>query len=115
MAVLGVAQPSVGVGSVALGAVNAAGGGDSFPNDGYTVLYVKNGSGGAITVTIDGVGAGPESAVAYNPDVAVSVAAGAERLIGPFTDKARFNDVNGRVNVSYSGVTSLTVAPVRVY
>jgi hypothetical protein len=93
-----------------------AGGGDSFPNDGYTCLLITNGSGAPITVTFaDGPGAvSPEGAVAFNADVAVAVPAGASRLVGPFTDKARFNDVNGRVVVTYSGITSLTVKAIRM-
>lgn len=35
-----------------LGAVAAAAGGDVFPNDGKTALYVKNASGASINVTI---------------------------------------------------------------
>lgn len=113
MAVLAVVQPTLA--SQLLGAVAAAGGGDSFANDGYTVLYVKNGGGSPITVTIDAPGGvSPEAAQAFNPDVQFTVAAGAERLIGPFVDKTRFNDANGRVGVTYSGVTSVTVSPIRV-
>jgi len=88
----------------------AAGGGDSFPNDGRTYLDVNNGSGGAITVTaavqqtVDG------KAVTGN---AVSVGAGARTKIGPFPPGI-YNDANGRVQLTYSGVTSLTVNPFRL-
>jgi len=84
-------------------------GGDSFPNNGHTVFVVDNGSGGAITVTFDDPNTpNPGNASQFNPDVAVSVPAGERRTIGPFPP-FRFNDANGRVKVSYSGVTSLTV------
>lgn len=91
----------------------AGAGGDSFPNDGATFLHVKNGGGGPITVTIDDVGsASPEAAAAFDPDPDVSVPAGEERMIGPFP-KDRFDATDGTgVNVSYSGVTSVTVAAV---
>lgn len=93
--------------------VAAAGGGDSFPNNGHVVFVVNNGSAGAITVTFDDPNTpNPGSASQFNPDVAVSVPAGARRTIGPFPP-FRFNDANGRVNVTYSGVTSLTVMPLR--
>lgn len=88
----------------------AAGGGDSFANDGRTYLDVNNGSGGSITVTfvtqqtIDGL------AVA---DLAVAVGAGVRTKVGPFPPSI-YNDANGRVQVTYSGVTSLTVNPFRV-
>lgn len=84
----------------------AAGGGDQFPNDGATILHVKNGSGGALTVTVDSK---TPSNYGTDVDVTVSVPAAGERMIGPFP-KARFDDVNGNVQVTYSGVTSLTVA-----
>lgn len=88
----------------------AAGGGDSFANDGRTYLDINNGSGGSITVTfvtqqtIDGL------AVA---DLAVAVGAGVRTKVGPFPPSI-YNDANGRVQVTYSGVTSLTVNPFRV-
>lgn len=102
------------VGGVADALVAAAGGGDSFDNNGLTLFVVNNASGGAITVTFDDPGSpAPPSAAAFNPDVAVSVPAGARRTFGPFKP-FRFNDANGRVNVTYSGVTSLTVMPLRI-
>lgn len=115
MAILTVIQPTLAGVSDAL--VSAAGGGDSFPNDGYTVFRVNNASGGALTVRFDAPGAlAPDQAASFDADVQVSVPAGASRIIGPFTDKARFNDANGRVNVTYpGGVTSLTVGAIRVY
>ena len=108
MAVLSVLEVSRAGVSGALTA--AAGGGDSFANDGRTYLDVNNGSGGSITVTfvtqqtIDGL------AVA---DLAVAVGAGARSKVGPFPPSI-YNDANGRVQVTYSGVTSLTVNPFRV-
>lgn len=100
---------TVTLAGVADNLVAAAGGGDSFPNNGHTVFVVNNGSGGAITVTFDDPNTpNPGNASQFNPDVAVSVPAGQRRTIGPFPP-FRFNDANGRVNVSYSGVTSLTV------
>lgn len=111
MAILTVAQTSLA--GVALGAVAAAGGGDSFPNDGATALYVKNGSGAPITVTADAPNADNFGVVDASHDSAVAVAAGAERLLGPYPP-GRFNDANGRVQLTYSGVTSLTVAPFRI-
>lgn len=92
----------------------AAGGGDSFDNNGQCILEVVNGGGGSITVTIDDPGSpSPAGATQFNPDVAVTVGAGASKLIGPFPP-FRFNDANGRVNVSYSGVTTVTVRVIRV-
>jgi len=94
--------------------VAAAGGGDSFPNNGNTVFVVNNASGGSITVTFDDPNSqNPGQASQFNPDVAVAVGAGLRRTIGPFPP-FRFNDVNGRVQVTYSGVTSLTVMALQI-
>ena len=91
--------------------VAAAGGGDTFANDGAKTMYlVDNASGGAITVTFDGTGTGPTSAVAFDDDVATSVGAGEQWHFGPFP-KDRFTSV---VSVTYSGVTSLTVAATKL-
>lgn len=111
MAILAVAQTSLA--GVALGAVAAAGGGDSFQNDGATALYVKNGSGAPITVTADAPNADNFGIIDNAHDSPATIAAGAERLLGPFPP-GRFNDANGRVQLTYSGVTSLTVAPFRI-
>lgn len=89
---------------------SAAAGGDSFDNDGRTFVHVKNGSAGSITVTVNSQTA---CNYGFDHDETVSVPAGGERLIGPFP-KERFNDADGRVKLSYSAVTSLTVAAIRL-
>jgi hypothetical protein len=102
------------VGGVADALVPAAAGGDSFDNNGLCLFVVNNGGGGAITATLDDPNSpNPGSASQFNPDVAVSVPAGTRRTIGPFPP-FRFNDVNGRVNVAYSGVTTVTVQVLRI-
>ena len=87
--------------------VAAAGGGDTFANDGAkTTFLVDNRSGGALTVTFNGQGTAPTSSVAFDDDIAVSVGAGEVWHFGPFP-KNRFTSV---VDVTYSGVGSLFVA-----
>lgn len=90
-----------------LGAAAAAGGGDRFLNTGNEQLYIKNAGGGSINVTID---AQTDGGVSYT-DPVVAIAAGAEKLIGRF-DPRKFNDSSGYVNISYSGVSSVTVAVI---
>lgn len=89
----------------------AAGGGDTFTPDADTILHAKNGSGGAITVTIVTPGTGV-GGVAIS-DVAVSVPAGGERMIGPFPAQHFADPTTGQAAVTYSGVTSLTIAALR--
>lgn len=85
--------------------------GDSFTNDGRTFLHVKNGGASSIDVTIDSV---EPCNYGYDHDQVVTVAAGEEKLIGPFS-VSRYNDkTTGKVSVSYSDVTSVTVAAIKV-
>ncbi|MCK6475318.1 MAG: hypothetical protein L6Q35_00635 [Phycisphaerales bacterium] len=95
---------------------SAAALGDTAPNpNGNLILEVANGSGGSITVTITAVqttrpaeGPYPKQTVA---DIAVSVGAGATKLIGPIP--TAFNDANGNIAISYSGTTSVTVKAIQ--
>ena len=84
--------------------------GNSFANNGRVILHAKNGSGGAITVTVKTPGTVDGLAVA---DRTVSVPAGEERMIGVFPP-ADYNQSDGDVYIDYSGVTSLTVAALRI-
>jgi hypothetical protein len=87
----------------------AAGGGDSFPNGGNEYLHVKNGGGSPVTVTIPAQKGCDEFGVTNAAhDMVVSVPATGERIIGPVSPR-QFNDANGRAQVTYSGVTSVTV------
>ncbi len=90
---------------------SAAGGGDVFANDGNTRFIAINGSGGSITITMttqqtigrDGLAVG---------DTAPTVAAAGTAILGPF-DPSLYNNTSGQVAVTYSGVTSLTVAAIK--
>lgn len=97
--------------------VAATGGGDAIPgNKGRTFLHAKNGSGGSITVTATAQqGSKTEEGLGTltRGNLAIAIPAGEERLIGPFPARA-FNDVNGKVQITYSGVTSLTVKAFEV-
>lgn len=90
--------------------VSAAGGGDTFTNDGKTFLAIANGSGSAITVTVN---AQKNCDQGFDHDVAHSVGAGAEKWIGPFP-KGIFNGASNKASITYSGVTSLTLVPVSI-
>lgn len=83
--------------------------GDEFANpSGRTFFHIKNGDGSPHTVTFDSIEACSQGG---DHDLAVVVAAGEERMIGPFPT-ARWNDGSGLVQVSYDAVTSVTVAAI---
>lgn len=90
----------------------AAAGGDRFTPGSKTFLHVKNGSAGALTVTI----ATPRTDAYGNQiaDNAISVPAAGERLIGPFPAEAYGSTTDGLADISYSGVTSLTIGAFAV-
>jgi hypothetical protein len=95
-------------------AVAAAAGGDSYPNDDDTMFYIRNAGGGSQTVTIavqrtavrkEGFG---ELTLAA---IAMVVGAGLRKLIK--VPSGGYADASGRVQVTYTGVTSVTVAALR--
>ena len=90
--------------------VAAAGGGDAFANIGAEILLVKNGSVSSINVTLVTQATVDGNAVA---DPVVAVGAGVTKAIGPFP-RYIFNDANGLVQVTYSGVTTVTVKVLKL-
>jgi hypothetical protein len=95
---------------------HAAAAGDSFDNNGETLLIVKNTSGSPVTVTIDDPNTqGPTSAQQFNPDVQFSVpATTGERVAGPFP-AWRFNNASGQVALAFSATASVTWAAARAH
>jgi hypothetical protein len=113
MAILTVREP--GLAGLSLGAMTpAAVGGDSFVNNGLVMLFIHNPTGAAITITADAPGVPAlYGAIAHNPGSQKAIAAGALRDVwGPFP-AWRFNDANGRVNLTYTAV-GLMLEPVRL-
>ena len=93
----------------------AAGGGDAYVNDGRTFLVVTNGGGSPITVTVTVQRTAinvPGAGTITFASIPVSVTNGTTKWIAVPTGP--YNDANGRVQVTYSGVTSVTVGAVRV-
>lgn len=84
---------------------SAAGGGDEFVNTGEEYIHIKNGDASSHTITIVTQNTSDGLAVA---DRAVAVPAGEERKIGPFPT-AIYNDANQKVQLTYDGVTSVTI------
>jgi hypothetical protein len=106
MALLSVQQAALA--GKAITFANATSGGDTLKPRSRSVLLVKNGDASAKTVTV--VIPGNTEFGQPQPDVAVTVAAGAETLIGPFP--AGSEDDTGTVSITYSAVTSVTVAHI---
>lgn len=87
---------------------SAAGGGDTCVPGMGSFLHCKNGSGATITVTLVTPGLVSGLAVADRP---VAIPAGEERMV-LVGDEYR-DPATGLASVTYSGVTSLTVASLR--
>ena len=89
----------------------AAGGGDSFPNDGQTFVQFKNTNAAARNVTIATQVTVDGKAVADDV-INVPLTTG-DVMVGPFPPGI-YNDVNGRVQLTYDAVTNLTVGVFRL-
>ena len=79
--------------------------GNYYTNTGKEFLEVANGSGGSINVII---GAYVDS-TAIASFKTIAVAAGARKKIGPFPTSP-YNDASNYVQITYSAVTTVTVA-----
>jgi hypothetical protein len=88
--------------------VAASGGGDTFTPGDRTWLEVTNGGGSPITVTLATY---PDTAPwgAAIPDQTVTVTNGTTKKIGPLLGSQYANPSGGAGNITYSGVTSVTV------
>jgi hypothetical protein len=108
MATLAYQQSKIGGTELTFAAASV--GGDKVAPADRASLLVKNASAGAITVTV--VTPGSTKYGQADPDVAVVVAAGATTAIGPFPQDLGGTD--GLVSITYSAVTSVTVAAITV-
>lgn len=88
---------------------SASGGGDAVSARGGVFLLVRNADASPKTVTL--VRPGTEFGVAV-PDVPFAVAAGTTALLGPIPSDFTDPDT-GLVGITYSAVTSVTVAAFR--
>lgn len=88
----------------------ASGGGDTVKVGPTVFLHVKNGHSSAQTVTV--VTPGTTAGGLAISDLAIAVPNGAERMIGPIDNS--FRGSGGLASITYSGVTSLTIAAIRI-
>ena len=89
----------------------ASAGGDEFANNGTAYVEVVNGGGSPVTVTVATPQTQAGLAVA---DLTVAIPAGGRRKFGSFPPATFNNSANGRVALTYSGVTSVTVGVFRL-
>lgn len=109
MALLSVQRAAIGGQTITYAAASA--GGDTFKSDDRAMLLVKNGDTSSHTATV--AVPGNTKFGQAEPDVAVTVAAGAEKAVGPFPVDLS-DPADGLVHVTYDAVTSVTVALVGV-
>lgn len=91
---------------------SAAGGGDKLTPGPTVFLHVKNASGGALTVTVAPTHVPLPNLTTTMAAVSV-IATSGDAMIGPFPADM-FAGSDGLASITYSGVTSLTVAAVSV-
>ena len=89
----------------------AAGSGDTFTPDDRTFLHIKNAHTASWTVTVPT----PRTAIGglAIADSVTVVPNGGERFIGPFPSEHFADPADGLADITYSGVTALTVAVVK--
>lgn len=107
MALLSKQQSALAGAVITFGA--AAGGGDTIKANERSILLVTNGDSSSHTVTI--AIPGNTDFGQAQPDVAVVVAAGVTKAIGPFARGVN-DPSDGLVHITYSAVTSVTVAHI---
>ena len=91
--------------------VAAAGGGDEFVNDGFTMLHFINGADQEVVCTIDST---VDCNQGSDHNAGGTIPVSSERMFGPFPC-GRFNDANGKVQIAYGGaVVNLTLAAIRL-
>jgi hypothetical protein len=85
--------------------------GDDWENNGQQFIFVKNGSGESLTITITTQITSFESPTygdSTKSNATLVVANGQHGMIGPFPVSA-YNDTNGKANITYSSVSSVQV------
>jgi len=87
----------------------AAAAGDYFANTGKIFVYIKNANVGASrTITVNSQ---VNCNQGHDHNVTITVPASSEELCGPFP-ASRFNDADGRVQMTYSSEADLTLAAI---
>ena len=96
--------------------ISATAEGDTADNNGNMFLHIKNGGGGSITATITALTTSVDSGMygdLTKANATVTLTAGTEAFIGGFAPAA-FNDGDGEIAITYTGVTSVEIAALYV-
>ena len=96
--------------------VSANGDGDVADNNGHLFLHIKNGGGSEITVTVTAQITSVDNGMygdLTKANASIAVSASAEAFIGGFAPAA-FNDGDSEIAITYSAVTSVTIAALYV-
>ena len=86
--------------------------GDVVDNEGTVFLHLKNGGGSEMTVTITAQTTSVDSPLygaLTKANASKAIAASGEAFIGPFQINA-YNNTDEQIAITYSGVTSVTIA-----
>ena len=86
-------------------------GGDEFVNSGKDFIHIKNTNASPMDVTVNSQ-AVCNQGVDHDAVVTIPATTG-EKFIGPFP-KDRFNDASGKVQITYSAITDVTIGIVRL-
>ncbi len=115
MAILTVQRPVLSTSGTTVGFTSATSIGDSFPNTGIEFVHVVNTASSPRTITFDSPGActfGVSANAAHDIAMVVPGTTGAPNnrvMAGPFP-RGRFNDTNGRVQITYDDPSGVTLA-----
>ena len=110
MAILTVVTPVLAGVDPGLTAATMAG--DSFPNTGKEIVLVVNGATDTI-ITFDSPNTCDFDTMNAAHDEVDTTSAASERLVGPFP-KSRFNDANGRVQMTSDDDSNVTLAIIKM-
>jgi len=84
--------------------------GNYITNDGYTFLYIVNGGASPITITF----AAPVNCNQGFADAHTIIIPAGETWVSGYFEKSRFNSLTGTLDWTYSAVTSVTIAAIKV-
>lgn len=94
---------------------SAASGGDKYISDERTFLFIENGGSASVTVTVsaqDTEAIVPSGGTVTVSDLTLTVTAGNSGIIA--APKRFYNDGDGKVNISYDQVSSVSVGAFKM-